>query len=62
MQKFFVTIKCPYCKNTQQKSLKKWKFGDFDVDRLQCKSCKNESYLVSHEKKICQNQRCGATL
>ena len=42
MQKFFVTIKCPYCKNTQQKSLKKWKFGDFDVDRLQCKSCKKK--------------------
>ena len=32
------------------------------IEKIQCKSCKNESYLVSHENKICQNQRCGATL
>ena len=32
------------------------------IEKIQCKSCKNESYLVSYEKKICQNQRCGATL
>tara|TARA_B100001765_G_scaffold72195_1_gene43837 strand:+ start:260 stop:595 length:336 start_codon:yes stop_codon:yes gene_type:complete len=32
------------------------------IKKIQCKSCKNESYLVSHENKICQNQRCGATL
>jgi hypothetical protein len=32
------------------------------IEKIQCKSCKNESYLASHEKKICQNQRCGATL
>ena len=32
------------------------------IEKNQCKSCKNESYLVSHENKICQNQRCGATL
>ena len=32
------------------------------IEKIQCKSGKNESYLVSHEKKICQDQRCGATL
>ena len=32
------------------------------IEKVQCKSCKNESYLASHEKKICQNQICGSIL
>ena len=37
-----MVIECPYCESTQQNSLKKWKFGGFDVDRFQCKSCKKK--------------------
>jgi len=32
------------------------------IEKIQCKSCKNESYLTSSEKKVCQNQTCGVTL
>jgi hypothetical protein len=32
------------------------------IEKIQCKSCKNESYLTISEEKICQNQSCGAAL
>ncbi len=32
------------------------------IEKIQCKSCKNESYLILSENKICQKQNCGITL
>ena len=32
------------------------------IEKIQCKSCKNENYLTPSEKRICQKQSCGATL
>ena len=31
------------------------------IEKIQCNSCKKESYLVSAENKICQNPSCGST-
>ena len=31
------------------------------IEKIQCNSCKKESYLVSSENKICQNPSCGST-
>jgi len=31
------------------------------IEKIQCSSCKKESYLVSSENRICQNPSCGST-
>ena len=31
------------------------------IEKIQCDSCKKESYLVSSEHRICQNPSCGST-
>jgi len=31
------------------------------IEKIQCNSCKKESYFVSSENKICQNPSCGST-
>ena len=49
-------------RNIAQNFTTQW-FKLFELfEKIECKSCKNENYLTSSEKKICQNQRCGATL
>ena len=32
------------------------------IEKIQCSSCKKESYIISSEKRICQNSSCGSTL
>ena len=32
------------------------------IEKIQCSSCKKESYIISSENKICQNSSCGSTL
>ena len=32
------------------------------IEKIQCASCKKESYLISSESRICQNSSCGSTL
>jgi len=32
------------------------------IEKVQCGSCKKESYIVSSESRICQNSSCGSTL
>ena len=49
-------------RNIAQNFTTQW-FKLFELfEKIECKSCKNENYLTSSEKKICQNQRCCATL
>ena len=49
-------------RNIAQNFTTQW-FKLFELfEKIECKSCKNENYLTASEKKICQNQRCGATL
>jgi len=31
------------------------------IEKIQCNSCKKESYLTSSENRICQNPSCGST-
>jgi len=31
------------------------------LEKIQCNSCKKESYLISSDTKICQNSSCGST-
>ena len=31
------------------------------LGKIQCNSCKKESYLASSESRICQNSSCGST-
>ena len=31
------------------------------LEKIQCNSCKKDSYLTSSESKICQNTNCGST-
>jgi hypothetical protein len=31
------------------------------IEKIQCSSCKKESYLTSSENRICQNLSCGST-
>ena len=31
------------------------------IEKIQCNSCKKESYITSSESKICQNSSCGIT-
>jgi len=38
-------------------------FKLFDpIEKIQCGSCKKESYIISSENRICQNSSCGSTL
>ena len=30
------------------------------IEKIQCPSCKQESYLTSSDNKVCQNTSCGA--
>ena len=32
------------------------------IEKIQCSSCKKESYIISSENRICQNSSCGSTL
>ena len=49
-------------RNIAQNFTTQW-FKLFELfEKIECKSCKNENYLTSSEKKICQNQRCSATI
>jgi len=32
------------------------------IEKIQCNSCKKESYIISSENRICQNSSCGSTL
>ena len=49
-------------RNIAQNFTTQW-FKLFELfEKIECKSCKNENYLTSSEKKICQNQRCCAIL
>ena len=32
------------------------------IEKIQCNSCKKESYLASSESRICQNSSCGSTI
>ena len=32
------------------------------IEKIQCRSCKKESYLISSESRTCQNSSCGSTL
>ena len=32
------------------------------LNKVQCESCKEDSYLISSEDKICQNTSCGSSL
>ena len=31
------------------------------IEKIQCNSCKKESYITSSENRICQNSSCGST-
>ena len=31
------------------------------IEKIQCSSCKKESYIISSEDRICQNSSCGST-
>ena len=31
------------------------------IEKIQCNSCKKESYFVSSENRLCQNPSCGST-
>ena len=32
------------------------------IEKIQCSSCKKESYIISSENRICQNSSCGSSL
>ena len=32
------------------------------IEKIQCSSCKKESYIISPENRICQNSSCNSTL
>ena len=32
------------------------------LEKIQCSSCKKESYITSFENRICQNSSCGSSL
>ena len=32
------------------------------IEKIQCNSCKKESYLASSESRICQNSSCASTI
>ena len=49
-------------RNIAQNFTTQW-FKLFELfEKIECKSCKNENYLTSSEKMICQNQKCSTTL
>ena len=32
------------------------------IEKIQCSSCKKESYIISSENSICQNSSCGSSI
>ena len=49
-------------RNIAQNFTTQW-FKLFELfEKIECMACKNENYLTSSEKMICQNQKCSATL
>ena len=49
-------------RNIGQKLNTQW-FKLFEpIEKIQCNSCKKESYLASSENRICQNSSCGSTI
>ena len=32
------------------------------IEKIQCNSCKKESYITSSENRICQNSSCGSSI
>ena len=32
------------------------------IEKVQCSSCKKESYIISSENRICQNSSCGSSI
>ena len=32
------------------------------IEKIQCSSCKKESYVISSDTRICQNSSCGSSL
>jgi len=32
------------------------------IEKIQCSSCKKESYIISSENRICQNSSCGSSI
>ena len=48
-------------RNIAQNFTTQW-FTVFEpIEKIQCNSCKKESYLISSENRICQNSSCGST-
>ena len=48
-------------RNIAQNFTTQW-FKRFEpIEKIQCNSCKKDSYLTSSESKICQNTNCGST-
>ena len=51
-----------FLRNIGQNFNTQW-FKLFDpIEKIQCSSCKKESYIISSENRICQNSSCGSTL
>ena len=49
-------------RNIAQNFTTQW-FKMFEpIEKIQCSSCKKESYITSPENRICQNSGCGSTL
>jgi len=49
-------------RNIAQNFTTQW-FKMFEpIEKIQCSSCKKESYITSSENRICQNSSCGSTL
>ena len=49
-------------RNIAQNFTTQW-FKIFEpIEKIQCNSCKKESYITSSENRICQNSSCGSTL
>ena len=49
-------------RNIAQNFTTQW-FKMFEpIEKIQCSSCKKESYIIASENRICQNSSCGSTL
>jgi len=49
-------------RNIAQNFTTQW-FKLFELlEKIQCSSCKKESYITSSENRICQNSSCGSSL
>ena len=48
-------------RNIAQNFTKQW-FKLFEpIEKIQCNSCKKESYITLSENRVCQNSSCGST-